>query len=161
MAEGSVEFDLRRLLTETRVSELTLTVVPLLSPSHSLAEAAEAMREVSHGCALVCDGEQLVGIITERDLMRLLAGDTDFSLPIKASMTSKPHTISTEDTLLEAVRMMDQGGYRRLPVIDGGPKPAGIIDVKSIMDFVVDEVPNTVYNQASQALLTAKRAEGA
>lgn len=161
MADGSVEFDLRRLLSETRVSELALTVVPLLSPDDTLDEAAAAMREVSHGSALIFDGERLVGIITERDLLRLLAEGTDFSSPVEESMTTRPQTISQDDTLFDAVRLMDQGGYRRLPVIDGGRKPAGIVDVKTVMNFVVDQVPNTVYNQASNELLTAKRAEGA
>jgi len=161
MADGSVEFDLRRLLTETRVSELTLTVVPHLSPDESLEEAAAAMREVSHGSALVCEGDRLVGIITERDLMGLLSKGTDFASPVQDSMTADPQTISGDDTLWDAVRLMDQGGYRRLPVVDGGQKPAGIVDVKTVMNFVVDQVPNTVYNQASNELLTVKCAEGA
>ena len=161
MADGSVEFDLRRLLSGTHVSELTLTVVPLLSPDQTLEDAAAAMCEVSHGSALVCEGDRLVGIITERDLLELLADGTDFDSPLQGSMTADPQTISCDDTLLDAVRLMDQGGYRRLPVLDGGRGPAGIVDVKTVMNFVVDHVPSTVYNQASNELLTAKRAEGA
>ncbi|MGD9857967.1 MAG: CBS domain-containing protein [Planctomycetaceae bacterium] len=161
MADGSVEFDLRRLLAETRVSELTLTVVPLLSPDQTLEEAAAAMREVSHGSALVCRRNRLVGIITERDLLGLLSDDTDFSSSVEESMTADPQTISSDDTLLDVVRLMDRGGYRRLPVLNGSREPAGIVDVKTVMNFVVDQVPNTVYNQASNELLSAKRAEGA
>ncbi len=161
MADGSVEFDLRRLLSETRVSELALTVVPHLSPDQSLEAAAAAMREVSHGSALISADNRLVGIITERDLLGLLAAGTDFGSPLRDSMTADPQTISTDDTLLDAVRLMDQGGYRRVPVLNGSQEPAGIVDVKTVMNFVVDHVPNTVYNQASHELLTAKRAEGA
>lgn len=161
MANGSLEFDLRRLLSETHVSELTLTVVPLLSPDQTLEEAAAAMRQVSHGSALVCDGDRLVGIITERDLLKLLADGADFSSTLQEFMTADPQTISSDDTLLDVVRLMDRGGYRRLPVLDGGKEPAGIVDVKTVMNFVVDQVPNTVYNQAAHSLLTAKRAEGA
>lgn len=161
MANGSLEFDLRRLLTETHVSELTLTVVPLLSPDQSLDDAAAAMRQVSHGSALVCDGERLVGIITERDLLKLLGEGADFSSPLQESMTADPQTISSDDTLFDAVRLMDQGGYRRLPVLAGGKEPAGIVDVKTVMNFVAEQLSSTVYNQASHELLTAKRAEGA
>ncbi len=161
MSDGSVEFDLRRLLSETHVSELTLTVVPLLSPDQTLEEAAAAMREVSHGSALVCQNDQLVGIITERDLLRLLAESTDFNSPVSESMTTNPQTLSTDDTLLDAVRLMDQGGYRRLPIVGNDACAVGVIDVKTVMNYVVDQVPTTVYNQASNALLSVSRAEGA
>ncbi len=161
MSAGSVEFDLRRLLFETHVSELTLTVVPLLFPEQTLEEAAAAMREVSHGCALICQDDELVGIITERDLLGFLADGTDFDAPLSKSMTSNPQTLSTESTLLEAVRQMDQGGYRRLPVVGSNACAVGIVDVKTVMNFVVEHVPGTVYNQASNALLSVSRAEGA
>lgn len=161
MPDGPVEFDLRRLLQQTHVSELTLTVVPLLSPDQTLEAAAASMREVSHGSALVCDADQLVGIITERDLLRLLAEGKDFDSPVSESMTSPPQTLSTGDTLLDAVRLMDRGGYRRLPVVEGDACAVGIVDVKTVMNYVVEHVPTTVYNQASHALLTVRHAEGA
>lgn len=161
MADGSVEFDLRRLLLHTRVSELTLALVPLLTPDQTLEDAAEAMREVSHGSALVCDAGRLVGIITERDLLGLLAKGTEFQSPLAGVMTANPQTLFSDDTLLDAVRLMDRGGYRRLPVLNGDQDPVGLVDVKSIMTFIVDHVPTTVYNQASHDLITAKRAEGA
>jgi len=161
MSDGPVEFNLRRLLSETHVSELTLTVVPLLSSDQTLEEAAEAMREVSHGSALICDEDQLVGIITERDLLRLLSEGAGFDSPVSESMTSNPQTLSTDDTLLDAVRLMDQGGYRRLPIVGSDAGAVGIIDVKTVMNYVADQVPATVYNQASNALLSVSRAEGA
>lgn len=161
MSNGSVEFDLRRLLSETHVSELTLTVVPLLSPDETLEEAAVAMREVSHGSALICQGNQLVGIITERDLLRLVSEGTGLESPVSESMTEDPQTLSTADTLFDAVRLMDEGGYRRLPVVGNDSCAVGIVDVKTVMNYVVDHVPATVYNQASNALLSVSRAEGA
>ena len=161
MSDDSEQFDLRRLLQETRVSELTLTHVPTLAPTQSLEEAAAEMRKVSHGSALICDGNRLVGIITERDLMRLLAEQADFNGPLAESMTTSPKTLSRDDRLLDAVQLMDRGGYRRLPIVDQTGHPAGIIDVKTVMNFVVDQVQTTVYNQASSALLTVRSAEGA
>ena len=76
-------------------------------------------------------------------------------------MTANPHTLSTHDTLLDAVRLMDEGGYRRLPIVGGDACAVGIIDVKTVMNYVVDHVPTTVYNQASNSLLSVSRAEGA
>ena len=161
MSDDSGQFDLRRLLKETRVGELALTHVPMLTSAQSLDEAAAEMRKVSHGSALVCDDGRLVGIITERDLMRLLAEQADFGVSVSEFMTSSPETLSGDDRLLDAVQLMDRGGYRRLPVVDDSGSPSGVVDVKTVMNFVVDHVPSTVYNQASTALLTVRSAEGA
>lgn len=155
------QFNLGSLLRETKVSALTLTKVPVLEPSQTLDDAATRMRDVSHGSALICDQDKLVGIITERDLLRLLSQDIDFDAPVCEYMTSSPKTLSPDDRVLDAVRLMDQGGYRRLPVVDGDGCQAGIVDVKTVMSYLVDQVPETVYNQASSVLLSARSAEGA
>jgi CBS domain-containing protein len=152
---------LQAVLQQTRVSALTLTRVPMLSPEQSLEEAAEQMREVSHGSALICEGNRLVGILTERDLLRLLADEVDFDAPLSQYMTASPRTLSPDDRLAYAVLLMDRGGYRRLPVVDDERCAAGIVDVKTVMTYLVDQVPTTVYNQASSALLSVRNAEGA
>lgn len=154
-------FDLRAVLQQTRVRALTLTRVPLLSSDESLADAAAQMRKVSHGSALVCDGDQLLGIITERDLLQLLADGVDFSEPVSEFMTSSPETIHLDDSLLRTVQLMERGGYRRLPVVNGNGCAGGIVDVKTVMNYLVDQVPHTVYNQASSVLLSVRHAEGA
>lgn len=161
MAEPGPQFDLRELFTTTTVGELALTQVPVLGLQDSADQAAAAMRAVSHGCALVCDDGRLVGIITERDLLKLLVEEVRFRLPLREVMTSAPHTISAAAKLFDAVRLMDQGGYRRLPVVDAEGRPVGIVDVKTVMSYLVDQVPATVYNQAASALLTVREREGA
>lgn len=155
------ETDLRALLISTQVGALTLKRVPILSPTQSLDEAAAEMRSVSHGSALICDGRELVGIITERDLLRLLGDETDFDAPVADYMTSSLQWLTPEDRLIDAVQLMDRGGCRRLPVVDAAGCPAGIVDVKTVMNYLVDQMPATVYNQAATALLTVRSAEGA
>jgi CBS domain-containing protein len=152
---------LQAVLQKTRVSALTLSRVPILSPEQSLEEAAEQMREVSHGSALICEDNRLLGIVTERDLLRLLAEEVDFDAPVSRHMTLTPRTLSPDDRLAYAVLLMDRGGYRRLPVVDDDRCAAGMIDVKTVMNYLVDQVPTTVYNQASSALLSVRHAEGA
>lgn len=161
MAEPGPQFDLRTLFTTTTVGELTLTQVPVLCPGDTAEQAASAMRAVSHGCALVCDGDRLVGIITERDLLKLLVDPARYRAPLSDVMSSTPRTISSNDQLIDAVRLMDQGGYRRLPVVDGQSCPVGIVDVKTIINYLVDQMPATVYNQAASALLSVREREGA
>jgi Mg/Co/Ni transporter MgtE len=76
-------------------------------------------------------------------------------------MTADPKSVSADDRLFDAVRWMDQGGYRRLPVVDANRHPVGIVDVKTVVNFLVEQVPSTVYNQAAAALLTVREREGA
>ena len=161
MAEPGPQFDLRKLFTTTTVGELTLTQVPVLCPSDTAEQAASAMRAVSHGCALICDANRLVGIITERDLLKLLASPHGYRSPLGAVMSSTPQTISNAARLFDAVRLMDQGGYRRLPVVDGQACPVGIVDVKSVVNYLVDQMQATVYNQAASKLLSVREREGA
>jgi len=80
---------------------------------------------------------------------------------VNSVMTSRPKTLALDDTVLDAVQWMDQGGYRRLPVVDGLGCPAGIVDVKTVVNFLVDQMPSTVYNQASRKMLTVQQCEGA
>ncbi len=153
--------ELRSILTSTKVGELTLTLRPTLRSSDSIATAAAEMRTTSHGSALVCQGGKLVGIFTERDLLRSISADLSLDTPLSEAMTANPKTLTTEDTLFEATRSMDQGGYRRLPVVDLNGTPVGIVDVKTIVHFLVEHFPATVYNQAAHAQLLARHREGA
>lgn len=161
MATSNNQLDLRNLFLETSVGQLTLTQVPVLSPAQTAAEAAEAMRNVSHGSALICESDRLVGIITERDLLRLLPDDDRIEQPLSDVMTSSPKTLTSDDSLMDAVRWMDQGGYRRLPVVNADHHPVGIVDVKTVMNFLSEIMSATVYNQASNDLLNVREPEGA
>ena len=161
MPEQGQQFDLRELFTTTTVSELAISQVPTLDAGQTAEQAAVAMRAVSHGSALVCEAGRLVGIVTERDLLKLIADDSRFRAPLRDVMTAAPQTVRTDSILLDAVRLMDRGGYRRLPVVDNEHRPIGIVDVKSVVNYLVDQVPGTVYNQASVDLSSVRKAEGA
>jgi CBS domain-containing protein len=119
------------------------------------------MRAHSHGSSLVCREGRLSGIFTERDLLKHVAHARSLDQPVGSVMTASPRTVTTDDSLLTVIRLMDEGGYRRLPVVDARGAPVGLIDVKSVMHFLVEHFPSAVYNQAPRALLNAKNREGA
>jgi len=81
--------------------------------------------------------------------------------PLSEVMTSNPQSVTTEETLFRVTQAMDQGGYRRLPVLDSGGAPVGFVDVKTIVHFLVEYFPEAVYNQAARAQLIARNREGA
>ncbi|MEX0701810.1 MAG: CBS domain-containing protein [Planctomycetales bacterium] len=161
MLDESDELHLRRILKSTRVGELTLATRPALSPRDKLAAAARDMRRASHGSAFVCVDGKLVGIFTERDLLRAISRGVGMETELAQAMSPGPKTVGAEDTLFDALRFMDEGGYRRLPVVDAFGVPLGIVDVKTIVHFLVEFFPGTVYNQAAQKQLIPEQREGA
>lgn len=162
MPAGAEQLDLQTLLRETLVAELALTKVPVLSPGQTLEDAADAMRQAQHGSAVVSDAGRLVGIVTERDILRVVATNEDgLSAPLADCMTRNPQTVSQKAALADVVRWMNRGGYRRLPVVDDAGAPVGVVDVKTVVTFLVEQMPHTIYNQASRRQLTVRRREGA
>lgn len=152
---------LRQLLTGSHVSQLGLKEVPVVQVSDSVSRAVEQMRAHSHGSALVYREGRLAGIFTERDLLNVLARGKSLEQPLAEVMTASPKTVAPDDTLMTVIRLMDEGGYRRLPVVDANGSASGIVDVKSVMHFLVEHFPAAVYNQAPRALLHARNREGA
>ena len=161
MADQSNQTDLRSILMSVKVGELASTTVPSLKTTSTIAEAAAEMWNQSHGSAVICAEGKLVGIFTERDLLRVIGENRSLETPLSEVMTADLQTVATGDSLFDAIRWMDQGGYRRLPVVDSSGAPAGIVDVKAITHFLVELFPAGVYNQASHAQSTAREREGA
>jgi len=92
-----------------------------LPATASVYEAACAMRDWGVGAVLITDGGRLTGIFTERDLIdRVVACEREpRATPLADVMTENPTTISAKATALEALRLMEDGGYRHLPVVAG------------------------------------------
>ncbi|HLJ12350.1 MAG TPA: CBS domain-containing protein [Planctomycetaceae bacterium] len=152
---------LRQLLTTSRVGQLGPKEIPVLRGEQTITEAVREMRAHSHGSAMVCRDGRLIGIFTERDLLKLLASGTGLDQPLTTVMTAHPRTVTLDDTLMTVIQLMDEGGYRRLPVVDRSGSPVGVVDVKSVVHFLVEHFPKAVYNQAPHALLNARDREGA
>lgn len=166
MTESKNSGEVQSLLQSTKVGELVLSARPRLTPQNTVAEAAREMRESRHGSVTVCDGDKLAGIFTERDLLRFFSKHQDAGEKIQTTalsevMTRNPAVARTDDTLLEATRRMDEGGYRRLPVLDESGACVGFVDVKTVTHFLVEHFPATIYNQASYQESLAKAREGA
>ena len=139
--------ELARNLKVDSVSRLHPTPPWRVHPDQPVAEAVRLMRQQRVGCLLVCNGDTLLGLFTERDLMRrVLAPGRPLSLPVSASMTPKPVTVSPTAPVGAAVQLMVDGGYRHLPVVDAVGRPVGVLSVKRIVHYLVEHYPYTVYN---------------
>ena len=109
-----------------------------------LAEVAARMVERSVGAVLVLEGERLVGILTERDVLRAVARGIRDDAVVREWMTTAPETIDPDETTEHAATMMMHGGFRHLPVTEGGAV-VGILSIRDLMALALaDSAPRGV-----------------
>lgn len=104
----------------------------------TLGEAAAKMVERGVGAVVVLEGERVAAILTERDVMKAVAGGADGRAPVADWMTRHPDTIEPADTMDHAASLMIHGGYRHLPVIEEG-KVVGIVSIRDLMRVALDD----------------------
>jgi CBS domain-containing protein len=128
-----------------------MTADPITLPqSSSLTEAAKAMRDSDIGDVIVLDdGGQLCGIVTDRDIViRAVAEGREAGGTTLGEICSRdPATLSLEDSVPDAIRLMSGKAIRRVPVVDGG-KPVGIV---TIGDLAIDRDPDSALADISEA----------
>jgi CBS domain-containing protein len=124
----------------THMSRDLLTV----DPGDTLTEVAKRMVAKDVGAVLVYDGGSLSGILTERDVLRAVADGIDDSTLVRERMTPNPETLDADDTTEHAAVLMIHGGFRHLPVMEGG-EVVGVLSIRDLMRVVLeDSVPRGV-----------------
>ena len=133
-----------------------------LDVNEPVSVAIDLMRREHLGCLLVTRHGRLDGIFTERDLLtRVLARDRSLETPMAACMTPNPKVVHPKDSVRIAIRRMESGGYRHLPVVDDSDRPVGILSVKQVVHYLAEHFPVLVYNQPPEANQYPDMAEGA
>jgi signal-transduction protein with cAMP-binding, CBS, and nucleotidyltransferase domain len=122
----------------TTVAEIMSREVLSVEPGVLLVEAAGRMHERHVGAALVLEGEQLRGILTERDLLRAVASSTIEGETVESWMTLHPETIEPSDTTGRAGTLMIHGGFRHLPVLEDG-RVVGVVSIRDLMRIALDD----------------------
>ena len=113
-----------------------------VTPDDVLGDVVVRMAERNVGAVLVLDGARLTGILTERDILRAVAAGLDFTTtPVSSRMTHSPDTIESTDSVEQAAVLMIHGGFRHLPVVEGGA-PVGILSIRDLVRVaLVDTAP--------------------
>lgn len=154
--------DLAKNLKIDSVSRLNPADALRVTPSQSVAAAADLMRQKGVGCVLVCDGDEVVGILTERDLLRrVFAAGKPLTSTVAECMTPHPVVVSLKEPVGSVLRRMEEGGYRHLPVVDEAGRPVGMLSVKRIVHYLVEHFPSTVYNLPPDPDAVQQKREGA
>jgi CBS domain-containing protein len=111
----------------------------VIGPEATLAEAADRMIERSADCLAVVDGRNLVGILTEHDVVVAVADGVDTEDELVSSwMSEAPDTFGPDVSVREATEWLMQTGYRHLPVMAGG-ELLGVVSIRDLLWAVQTE----------------------
>jgi CBS domain-containing protein len=109
-----------------------------LEAEATLGDAAKRMAERGVGAVVVLAGERLAGILTERDILKAVATGFEPDARVSDWMTRHPETIESDDTTDHAAALMIHGGFRHLPVVDGG-EIKGILSIRDLMRVALED----------------------
>jgi CBS domain-containing protein len=109
-----------------------------VEPGLSLTEVAERMVDKDVGAALVTEQGRLVGILTERDVLRAVARGQGGDATVADWMTRNPDTLDPDDTTQHAAVLMIHGGFRHLPVTEGD-EVVGMLSIRDLMRIVLED----------------------
>jgi CBS domain-containing protein len=118
----------------TTVADVMTRGVRTLRPTDTVVQAAQAMDELNVGVIPVCDGEKLVGMVTDRDIVvRGVAQDCELrNTPLTDVMSAKVHVVKESDDVDSVLGEMAERQIRRLPVIDDDQHLVGIVTLGDI-----------------------------
>ena len=121
-------------VVDTIMSREVLSV----SSDTTLADAARRMSGGRVGAVVVLEDAKLVGILTERDLLRAVGEGRIEGSTVADWMTRDPETIDPDDSTDMAATLMIHGGFRHLPVVHGGDV-VGVVSIRDLMRVVLDD----------------------
>ena len=126
-----------------------MTPAPITLPlSATVADAAREMRDADVGDVLVVEGDELRGLVTDRDIVvRGLATGLDASTPIGELCSPALLTVSPDEAMDVAADLMASAAVRRLPVVESG-RPVGIV---ALGDLAVERDPGSALGSISSA----------
>jgi CBS domain-containing protein len=129
-----------------QVKDVMTSNVEVIHPDATLQDSAKKMKDLDVGSLPVCDGQQLVGTITDRDIVvRAIAeGRSPTSTPVRMAMTPEAIYCFEDQTVEEAAKLMKEKQIRRLPILNRNKQLVGIV---SLGDLAVDTSDETMIGE--------------
>ena len=145
-----------------KVSDLMTEAAVTDAPDDTLAEAAAKMRAQQTGSLLVMEGESLAGIVTERDLLKVVGdGQDPKAVALRDVMTKDPVTVDPSSSIQEAAKIMFDKWFRHLPVTTSDGKVVGIISLRDLLSLVAQgmDEPSHIQTLTGHQLVRDRRLE--
>ncbi len=149
-------------LSEVKIRRLPLRQPAIVERDASIRETVEVMKARRLGCALVCEQGKLIGLFTERDLLNRVIGEPVSHLAsIERVMTANPAYLSLDDSVYAAMRLMREGDYRNVPLVDSAGAAAGVVTVRDLVSYFAEHFPKEALNLPPDHDQLMRHAEGA
>lgn len=133
-----------------------------VAPDTSLRDALAQMRDQGGSAILIKKGGRLAGILTERDVLtRVFGKPVDELRPVSDFMTLDPHTLPADASLLDAIRAMESGHYRNLPLTEPDGTVVGLLRQQDIIEFIAEAFPEEILNLPPRPHQLMDQPEGA
>jgi len=148
-------------LADVLISELRLEVGGAVAPDTTIAEVHEILNRRRINAVVICEGEKVVGIFTQRDILYRTALEAiDPATPIADLMTPEPFTLRVDQRLADAIHAMTVHGYRNVPMLDAGGRWLGLLSSRNVLRFIAAHFPEAVLNLPPRLDQHLARAEG-
>jgi CBS domain-containing protein len=116
-----------------------------LTPQTTVLEALKSLEEFNVGALLVVNGEKILGVVSERDIVRQLAKSENCSLdqPVSLWMTSNVIVVSPSTSINDCMQLMSKAHIRHLPVVEDG-NLLGMISIGDVVRAVINDQQSTI-----------------
>ena len=135
------------MLAVASVGDLGVRPCAKVTTDARLGSVVDEMKSHGRGCVLVVDGDTLVGIFTERDVLNRIdhSNAAWTKVAVGNIMTPGPIVIRPEDSLAEAIHRLTEGHRRHLPVVDD-QGIRGVISIRDILAYIAGRFPEEMMN---------------
>ena len=150
-------------LTDERLRVLSRREPVTVPPGTSLADCVRAIQRTGTGDSVfVCDTDGVLrGVLTERDIFgRIVGGHVDLGQPVETMMTTKPHHLHLEETVRDAIELMQTGRYRNVPLLDDEDHLIGVVRPQDILKYLAEAFPEELLNLPPRPHQRMRKAEG-
>ena len=151
-------------LVDARLKVVSRRDPVTVAPGTSLAACIAAIQRSGTGDSVfVTDADgRLAGVLTERDIFgRIVGGDADLTRPVESMMTTKPHHLHLEESVRDAIELMQTGRFRNVPLLDDDDHLVGVVRPQDILKFLAEAFPEELLNLPPRPHQRMEDAEGA
>jgi CBS domain-containing protein len=128
--------DYRGRLLGEHLDELRPAPPEIVDARSNAADAIRLMHDKGIDCVLVTERGRLVGIFTDRDAVLKIAGSAADGRRVGDVMTRDPVVLRHDDPIAVAINKMAVGGFRHIPIVDGGGLPTGVVSAKDVFHHI-------------------------
>jgi CBS domain-containing protein len=129
------------------ISSLGLPSPVSIGRDASVGTALAAVQKHGQGYVLIVENGRPVGLMSEREvLMRIVARDVKYAENVDKYMSHAPETLTSKEPIATAIRMMNEGGERNIPIVDTNGLAVAVLRTTDIIHFLAEAFPTQLMN---------------